>query len=134
MHDSSWIETLSRLLLVAMFPFSAFDKLLDWGAAMKQAGSSFLPGAPVLVVTATALELAAPVCIVVDWNARVAALLLALFCIFTALLYHPFWRQGDFWTRGNSVARAQFWDFTKNLGLAGGLFLVALGAGLAPLV
>ncbi|MEO6277693.1 DoxX family protein [Roseateles sp.] len=133
MHAMPWADTLARVLLVGMFPFSALDKLLHWSAAKKQAASSFPPGAAGMVVAAMLLEVAAPVCIVADWHARVAALLLAGFCVVTALLYHPFWREGDFWAQGDSVDRTHFWDFTKNFGLAGGLLLVALGAGLAPL-
>jgi putative oxidoreductase len=125
------IWLLARVLLVCMFPFSAADKVLHWSAALKQANSSFLPGGAVLLVMAMIVEVATPICIVVGWHARAAAWVLMAFCVVTALLYHPFWTEGDFWSRGDSVARTHFWDFTKNLGLAGGLLLVALGAGFA---
>jgi putative oxidoreductase len=121
----------ARVLLVCMFPFSALDKVLHWNAALQQANSSWLPGGPVLLVLAMIVEVATPICIVVGWHADIAALLLAAFCVATALLYHPFWTQGDFWAPGDSVARGHFWDFTKNLGLAGGLLLLGLGAGFA---
>jgi putative oxidoreductase len=121
----------ARVLLVCMFPFSAIDKVLHWNAALAQANSSWLPGGPVLLVLAMIAEVATPVCIVAGWHAGIAALVLAVFCIATALLYHPFWKPGDFWAQSDSVARNHFWDFTKNLGLAGGLLLVALGAGLS---
>jgi putative oxidoreductase len=121
----------ARVLLVCMFPFSAIDKVLHWNAALAQANSSWLPGGPVLLVLAMTAELAAPLCIVAGWHADIAAWVLAAFCVATALLYHPFWKGNDFWAQGDSVARNHFWDFTKNLGLAGGLLLVALGAGFA---
>lgn len=123
---------IARIMLVLMFPFSALDKVLHWDAALAQARSSVLPGAPVLLIAAIAIEVATPICIVVGWHAEMAALLLAAFCVATALLYHPFWKAGDFWAKGSSVDRGHFWDFTKNFGLAGGLLLVALGAGFAP--
>ncbi|MDQ2779457.1 MAG: DoxX family protein [Pseudomonadota bacterium] len=122
-----WIT--ARLLLVCMFPFSGLAKLLNWNQAMKQASSSFLPAPALMLVLAMLVEIATPVCIVAGWWPRQAALLLIIFCIATAVLYHPFWKGPDFWVRGISVARNNFWDFTKNLGLAGGLLLVALGAG-----
>ncbi|MES2363285.1 MAG: DoxX family protein [Pseudomonadota bacterium] len=121
----------ARVCLVLMFPFSAIDKVLHWKAALAQASSSFLPAAPLLLVGAMAIELLMPICIVVQWHAQLAALVLAAFCLVTALMYHPFWRHGDFWAHGDSVDRKHFWDFTKNCGLAGGLLLVALGAGLS---
>lgn len=120
----------ARVFLVLMFPFSAIDKMIHWDDALKQANSTILPGGAILLVASIALELIAPVCIVLDWHARVAALLLAAFCIVTALLYHPFWKHGDFWRQGDSVDRTHFWDFTKNFGLAGGFLLVAMGAAL----
>ena len=68
-------------------------------------------------------------CIVAGWQAPLAALVLAAFCAVTALLYHPFWKHGDFWASGASVDRGHFWDFTKNFGLVGGLLLLALTTG-----
>lgn len=121
----------ARVCLVLMFPFSALDKVLHWNDALAQANSSFLPGGPVLLVAAMVVEVLTPVCIVVQWHAELAALVLAAFCVVTALLYHPFWKRGDLWAQGDSVDRQHFWDFTKNFGLAGGLLLVALGAGLS---
>ena len=130
---ADWVYALARLSLVAMFPFSAIDKVLHWDAAMLQCRSSFIPGRPWMLVVAMAVEVIAPVCIVAGWQAPAAAAVLAMFCVATAVLYHRFWRTGDFWADGASVDRNHFWDFTKNFGLAGGLMLVALGAGFPSL-
>jgi putative oxidoreductase len=127
------IAALARILLVALFPFSALDKIFDWNAALKQANSSFLPGGPVLLVLAVIVELVAPFCIIFAWHDRLAALLLAAFCAVTALLYHEFWKYGDFWARENSKGRADFWDFLKNFGLVGGLLLIVFGSPLASI-
>lgn len=128
-HDT--LLLIARILLVLMFPFSAIDKVLDWKSALVQANSSFLPGGAVLLVGGMVIETVLPTAIVLQWHAQPAALLLAGYCVVTALLFHPFWRAGDFWVQGTSVDRSNFWDFTKNFGLAGGLLLVALGAGLS---
>ena len=124
LHASVLLLT-ARALLVCIFPFSAIDKLLHWSAALAQANSSWLPGGALLLGLAFVVETTAPVCIVAAWHADIAALVLAAFCIATALLYHPFWKAGDFWVSGDSAGRGHFWDFMKNLGLAGGLLLVA---------
>lgn len=125
------LALLARIFLVGMFPFSALDKVLNRQEALAQARSSIVPAplAPLLLALGGALEVIAPVLIVCGWWAEPAALLLALYCIVTALLFHPFWVAGDFWRPGASVARGHFWDFTKNFGLAGGLLLVAAGHG-----
>jgi putative oxidoreductase len=123
----SAVTTAAKLLLVVLFPFSALDKVVHWDAALAQAGSSFVPGAPLLLVLAIMVELGAPACIVAGWQERIAGLVLAAFCMVTAVLYHAFWKHRDFWSNAASPGRAHFWDFLKNLGLAGGLLLVALG-------
>ena len=121
----------ARFLLVVLFPFSALDKIINWRDALKQARSSFLPGGPALLAVAIVVELVTPVCIVAAWHDRLAAFVLAGFCVVTALLYHAFWTYDDFWASGDSKARSHFWDFLKNFGLAGGLLLVILGTHLA---
>lgn len=123
-----------RVCLVVLFPFSALDKIVFWKDAIAQADSSFLPkssGAP-LLIAAIVVEAVAPFCIVFGWHDRIAALVLALFCVVTAILYHPFWKFTDFLKSGNSVARSHFWDFLKNFGLVGGLLLVVFAMQLAP--
>lgn len=124
----SLVLPIARVCLVALFPFSAADKVLHWKDALKQANSSFVPGGPALLIIAIAIELVAPVCIVSGWHYRLSALVLAAFCAVTAVLYHPFWAYADFWTPGESKGRRDFWDFLKNFGLAGGLLLVAATA------
>jgi putative oxidoreductase len=128
----SAIPLFARICLVALFPFSALDKIVYWNDALKQAKSSFVPGGAALVVIAIAIELVAPVCIVTGWHDRLVAFVLAGFCAVTAMLYHPFWTFADFWTPGDSKGRRNFWDFLKNLGLVGGLLLLVVVSGFKP--
>ncbi len=127
------IPIVIRVFLVVLFPFSALDKIFDWQDALQQANSSFLPGGPVLLVLGTIVELVAPFCVVFGWHDRIAAFVLAAFCVVTALLYHNFWHYPDFWIKGDSQARSHFWDFLKNFGLAGGLLLITFATNLAPI-
>ena len=133
----TWLPTLvwygARICLVAMFPFSALDKVIHWRNSLAQTDSAGLPGGRVMLVLAIIVEAVTPVCIVAGWYDRLGAFLLAGFCVVTAFLYHPFWRYRDFWSpRDDSVAREHFWQFLKNFGLVGGLLLVIFGATLAP--
>ena len=93
----------------------------------KQAESSFVPGGGALVIAAIAIEIVTPICIVIGWHDRIAALVLAAFCVVTAVLYHPFWKFADWWSPGDSKGRRHLWDFLKNFGLTGGLLMVAIG-------
>lgn len=130
--DLAAAPLLARIFLVALFPFSALDKIVYWNDALKQAKSSFIPAGAVLVIVAIAIELVTPACILIGWHDRLAAFVLAGFCVVTAVLYHPFWTFPDFWTPGDSKGRRHFWDFLKNFGVAGGLLLIVMVADFAP--
>ena len=58
---------------------------------------------------------------------RLAAFILAGYCIVTAMLWKQFWRKRDFRLKGKSQGRELFWDFLKNLAIAGGFLLLAFG-------
>jgi putative oxidoreductase len=65
------------------------------------------------------LEILGGLAIIVGWQARIAAFLLAGFCLLSAVLFH-----GNIGDQGEQI------QFLKNLGLAGGfLLIVAHGAG-----
>lgn len=120
-----------RICLVVLFPFSALDKVVNRGAALKQAGNG--PFAPAMLAAAIVVEVAAPICIVIGWHDRLAAFVLAGFCVVTAVLYHQFWRYPDFWRFKEGEGLQHFWEFLKNFGLVGGLGLVMLAPRTLPL-
>jgi putative oxidoreductase len=128
----AYYPLLLRIFLVLLFPFSALDKIVNWGAALKQAQGGILPGAAALVVLGALIEVITPICIVIGWYDRLAAFILAGFCVVTAVLYHPFWTYREFWSFKEGPALAHFWDFLKNLGIAAGLGWVLMGAPVAP--
>ena len=122
----------ARICLVAMFPFSAIDKVWHWRASLAQTESSKLPGGKIMLVAAIMVEALTPVMIVSGWHDRLGAFLLAGFCVVTAFLYHPFWKGPDFFSpASDSKAREHFWQFLKNFGLVGGLLLVVFAGTLA---
>jgi len=132
----SWLAPLvwygARVCLVAMFPFSALDKIIHWRNALIQTRSAGLPGGKAMLVAAIVVEALTPVMIVSGRYDRLGAFVLAGFCVVTAFLYHPFWRYHDFWSAtDDSVAREHFWQFLKNFGLVGGLLLVMFAGTLA---
>lgn len=129
-NEAVWIA--ARICLVAMFPFSAIDKIWHWKNSLAQTNSGGLPGGPGLLVLAILVEGLTPICIVTGWLDRPAAALLAGFCAVTAFLYHPFWAYPDFFSPSDtSKSREHFWQFVKNFGLVGGLLLVVFAGSLA---
>jgi putative oxidoreductase len=71
----------ARICLVAMFPFSAVDKLWHWRNSLKQTESSGLPGGTTMLVAAILIETITPLMIVLAWHDRFGAFLLASFCV-----------------------------------------------------
>jgi putative oxidoreductase len=128
---NDYAPLLLRVCLVVLFPFSGLDKIVNWRSAMKQAGEGAL--APAMLVAAIVVEFVTPVCIVLGWHDRLAAFVLAGFCVVTAVLYHQFWRYPDFWRFREGEGLEHFWEFLKNFGLVGGLGLVVLAPRTLPL-
>jgi putative oxidoreductase len=106
-----------RLLLAAIFLHEAWSKLTGYSGALAYMQAFGVPGE--LLPLAIAVELGCGALIAFGYYTRTAALVLALFCVATAVLFHT--KLGD---------RNQLLHFEKDLAIAGGLLvLVAHGAG-----
>jgi putative oxidoreductase len=109
------IDFLGRLLISALFLLSAYNKILSIDGTMSWMEGFGVPG--FLLYPTIALEIILPLFVIIGYQARISAGLLAIFCITTAFLFHY-----DFIDQIQTIA------FLKNLGLAGGfLFIVANG-------
>ena len=130
MEPSNVVELAVRYLLVMLFfPFSALDKILNFRGAVGQA-REIAPNqdaATLLILAGLFVEIVMPLGILTGTADRLAALVMAGYCMVTALLWKQFWKPGDFWQAGDSRARGLFWDFLKNFSLAGGFLLLAFG-------
>ncbi|MCJ2124960.1 DoxX family protein [Methylobacterium sp. J-077] len=117
-----------RCLLVILFlPFSAADKILNFSGAVRQA-SEIAPSrglARGLIIAGLFVEIVMSLGIVTGIADRLAAFVLAGYCMTTALLWKQFWKPGDFWAGGKG--RELFWDFLKNFSLGAGFLLVTFG-------
>jgi putative oxidoreductase len=127
-QQNQLLPFIARLSLLLLFPFSALQKILDPHAAMAQAGQGWVPlppsAAALLLVLGGMLEAIGPVCIMLNFYRRQAALLFIFYVIATAVLFHNFWSfpfNGDVWN-------LHFWEFLKNFGLAGGFLYIAADA------
>ncbi|WP_242873617.1 DoxX family membrane protein [Pseudacidovorax intermedius] len=130
MTAADWATLAARCAMVMLFlPFSALDKLLGFGHAVRQAREVFRPLwlARAAIAAGLAVEVLCSLGVVTGVADRAAALMLAAYCVATALLFKRFWQPGDFWRRADGRARGLFWDFLKNLSLGAGFVLLALG-------
>lgn len=121
---------ISRALLVLLFlPFSALDKVLNFEAARAQASLTLRNAtlSRLAILSGFCIEVLMSAGVVSGVSDRAAALVLATYCVATALLWKQFWKSGDFRLRGASQGRDTFWDFLKNLALAGGFLSLTFG-------
>jgi putative oxidoreductase len=138
MSGAGIVTLVVRYGLVLLFlPFSALDKVLDFAGAVAQAREVFRPRALgiAVILAGLAIEVLMSLGVVTGIADRAAALVMAGYCAFTAILFKRFWAQGDFWSDPGGKGRALFWDFLKNLSLGAGFLLITVGtdgAGLAP--
>jgi putative oxidoreductase len=120
----------TRLLLVLLFfPFSALDKVVNYRAALAQAREHApnRTSATLLIAAGLGVEVFMSLGVLSGVCDRACAAVLGLYCIATAVMWKQFWRRPDFRLIGPSHGREEFWDFLKNLAVAGGFFVLALG-------
>jgi putative oxidoreductase len=128
---SFWAVFVARLALVLLFfPFSALDKVLNFDAAVAQASKATATRwmAKLLILAGFAIEVSMSAAVLSGFADRLAALILSVYCMLTALFWKQFWKSPDFRLKGPSAARDVFWDFLKNISVAGGFLLLAIGA------
>jgi putative oxidoreductase len=106
-----------RMLLAAIFLISGLGKIGAYGGTAAYMASAGVPGA--LLPAVIALEVLGAIAIIVGWQTRIAALLLAVFSLLSGLIFHS-----------NFGDQIQTIMFFKNVAITGGfLLLVANGGG-----
>lgn len=121
-----------RILLSLMFITAGYPKLIDPAGTAGMIAGAGLPAATALAYLAGLFELVAGLFILVGFQTRVASWLLAVFCVFTALVFHSgAINIPDFPEGANGLLIVfnglMMW---KNITIAGGfLVLAAFGPG-----
>ncbi len=117
--NASGTILLGRILLSIIFLLSGFGKLTAIAGTAAYFGSMGLPVPTVTAVVVGLIELLGGLAILVGFQTRIAAWVLAVFTIATALVAHTGWADQN-----------QMIHFLKNLAIAGGFVLLASsGAG-----
>ncbi|WP_246671225.1 DoxX family protein [Mesorhizobium sp. 8] len=117
--NSSLAILVGRVLLSILFILAGYSKLTDIAGTAGWFGSIGLPMPTVTTVVVGLVELLGGLAVLIGFQTRIAAIVLALFTLGATAVAHL-----DFSQAGNALM------LQKNLGLTGGfLLLVALGAG-----
>jgi putative oxidoreductase len=117
--NASLAILVGRVLLSILFILAGYSKLTDIAGTAGWFGSIGLPMPTVTTVVVGLVELLGGLAVLIGFQTRIAAIVLALFTLGATAVAHL-----DFSQAGNALM------LQKNLGLTGGfLLLVALGAG-----
>ena len=100
-----------RILISTLFLVNGIFKIDNYDGTIGWMEGFGMPG--LLLIPAIILELVGPVLIIIGYKTKLAAGLLSLFCIATAVIFH-----NDF------TNQMQFTSFLKNIALAGGFLIL----------
>lgn len=108
---------LGRILLALIFVLAGINKITGYTGTQGYMESMGVPG--VLLPLVIVVELVGGLALMLGWQARLTAFLLAGFTVLATLIFHS--NLGD---------QTQFLFFLKNLSITGGLLMVfSFGAG-----
>ena len=112
-------SAVGRVLMSVIFILAGLQKLAGFSGTAGYMGSLGLPLPEVAVIVAIIVEIIGGVLVLVGYRTRIVGLVLAVWCLVTALIAH---------THFSDPAQAV--NFLKNLAMAGGfLQLFAYGGG-----
>ena len=119
MDATRYLPFLGRLLIGLPFAMSGFGKLAAYGKTTAMIAAVGLPVPPLAYAVAVVVELGGGLLLVAGYQARFAAIALALFSIAAASSFHT-----------NFTDQNQMIHFLKDVMIAGGLLqIAAFGAG-----
>jgi putative oxidoreductase len=111
------ITLVGRALLSWLFIPAGFGKLMGFAGVVGYISSKGVPMPEVCAAIAIAIELGLGILLLVGWQARWAALGLAIFVAVITPIFH------DFWAATGAAAGMQKQAFWKNVAVLGGLLM-----------
>ena len=110
---SNFLDLIGRIFISSIFLLSGYNKIFNYSGTISWMEGFGIPG--FLLAPTIVLEIVLPLLIIVGYKTQIAATLLAIFCIATAVIFHL-----DF---GDQMQTVQL---LKNFGLAGGFLFIAI--------
>src|SRR5512140_2411594 len=113
------IPFLGRLFITYIFATSGFAKIIAWDGNIAYMSTRHLPFIPALLAIALVIEVGGSLCLISGYQARTAAMIMAVYTIVLTLLFH------NYWASPPNIAGMMETHFRKNLAIAGGLLMIA---------
>ena len=109
---ANFFDLIGRVFISLIFLLSGYNKIFNYNDTVTWMEGYGIPG--FLLCLAIFLEILLPVLIILGYRTQISAIILAMFCLATALIFH-----NDFANQMQIIA------FLKNFGLAGGFLFIA---------
>ena len=110
---ANFFDLISRIFISLIFLLSGYNKIFNYENTVVWMEEFGIPG--FLLWPAILLEIILPILIIIGYRTQISAILLAIFCIATAVIFHL-----DFANQMQTIA------FLKNFALAGGFLFIAV--------
>ncbi len=111
------IDVLGRIFLSTLFLIEGTNKIFNYEETIQYMENFGVPG--YLAIPAIILEILFPLLLIIGYQTKLSALVLAIFALITALIFHT-----DF------TNQMQLTSFLKNFAIAGGFLIIFVnGAG-----
>ncbi|CCE10585.1 DoxX [Bradyrhizobium sp. STM 3843] len=119
MSTPAYVPALGRLLIALIFVMSGLSKIAAPASTVAYIQSAGAPFAPAAFAIAVIVEVGCGLALLLGFQTRLAAAILAIFTLATAVLFH-----------NNMADQNQMIHFLKNIAITGGLLqVVAFGPG-----
>lgn len=106
-------DLIGRIFISSIFLLSGFNKIFNYENTITWMEGFGVPG--FLLWPAIVLEIIFPILIIIGYKTQISAILLAIFSIVTAMIFHL-----DFSNQMQTIS------FLKNFALAGGFLFIAV--------
>jgi len=113
------IPFLGRLLVAYIYITSGYAKVVSWSGNVQYLERHHFPLIPVLLAAAAVIEIGGTICLVTGFQARWAALVMAIYTSIVTITLH------NYWATGGQMAGMQETEFRKNIAIIGGLLFVS---------
>jgi putative oxidoreductase len=117
--ENSKLYPVGRALAGVLFVVSGIGKVLGFAGVAAWMNGAGIPAAGLLLVVTILLEIGGGLALVTGFQARVAALALALFLVPVTLIFHGFWHADA------AEFQNQLNHFLKNVAILGAMLTIA---------
>ena len=111
------LDVLGRIFLSTIFLIEGIKKIFYYDGTIQYMESFGVPN--FLAIPAIILEILFPLLLIIGYQTKISALIMAIFTIVVAIIFHT-----------NFADQMQFTSFFKNIAIAGGFLIIFIkGAG-----